>query len=126
MSAAKVESARDTLLAYNPGERRPSQVADHVRQRDGADLAVRHRRQWSRQLRRYLVNDAAYFANKPLVDGTVLLFDGQATVYINQGCYRCLFEAAPTGRRSQAAPRLVAVGAITGIVGSIQATEVMG
>ena len=38
---------------------------------------------------RYLVNDASYLSNKPLVDGSILLFDGQATVYIpGQGCYR--------------------------------------
>ena len=30
---------------------------------------------------RYLVNDAAYLSNKPLVDGSILLFDGMATVF---------------------------------------------
>ena len=72
------------------------------------------------------MNDAAYFANKPLVDGAILLFDGQATVYIPEAraATAACSRPAPTGR-GRAAPRLV-LGAITGIVGSIQATEVMG
>src|SRR2546425_12347114 len=45
---------------------------------------------------RYLVNDACYFADKVLVDGSILLFDGQATVFRpGHGCYRCLFPAPP-------------------------------
>ena len=45
---------------------------------------------------RYLVNDAAYLSGKPLVDGAILLFDGQASVFIpEQGCYRCLFPSPP-------------------------------
>ena len=45
---------------------------------------------------RYLVNDASYLSGKPLVDGSILLFDGQASTYIpGKGCYRCLFREPP-------------------------------
>ena len=37
---------------------------------------------------RYLINDAAYLSNKPLVDGSILIFDGRATTYVPcKGCY---------------------------------------
>jgi len=45
---------------------------------------------------RYLVNDACVFLKKPLVDGSILFFEGQATVYLpGRGCYRCLYPAPP-------------------------------
>ena len=43
---------------------------------------------------RYLVNDAAFFANKPLVSASVHKFQGQLTVFWHKskgGCYRCLY-----------------------------------
>ena len=46
---------------------------------------------------RYLVNDACFLLSKPLVDGSIFRFEGQASIYLpGQGCYRCLF---PTRRR---------------------------
>ena len=48
---------------------------------------------------RYLINDACYLSNKPLVDGSILIFDGQTTVFIpGQGCYRCLFPLTASSR----------------------------
>ena len=49
---------------------------------------------------RYLVNDASYLSGKPLVDGSILLFDGQASVFVpGNGCYLPLSHAAR--RRAQ-------------------------
>ena len=52
---------------------------------------------------RYLVNDAAYLLGKPLVDGSIFRFEGQATVFMpGKGCYRCLFPSPPPpGRRPE-------------------------
>ena len=74
---------------------------------------------------RYLVNDAAYLSSKPVVDGSILIFDGQVTVYEpGKGCYRCLFpEPPPPGLVPNCAEAGV-LGALTGTIGSIQATEV--
>jgi molybdopterin/thiamine biosynthesis adenylyltransferase len=74
---------------------------------------------------RYLVNDACYLSGKTLVDGAILLFDGQATVYEpGKGCYRCLYPDPPPPGLVPSCAEAGVLGAITGIVGSIQATEV--
>ena len=47
---------------------------------------------------RYLVNDACVFLRKPIVDGSIFRFEGQATIYAcdSEGpCYRCLYPAPP-------------------------------
>ena len=73
---------------------------------------------------RYLVNDACYFLKKPLVDGSILRFDGQVTTYLpGEGCYRCVFpEPPPPGEVPNCADAGV-LGSMCGWVGSIQATE---
>ncbi len=73
---------------------------------------------------RYLVNDACYLLGKPLVDGSILLFDGQATVYLpGKGCYRCLFPSPPPPGEVPSCAEAGVLGALTGLVGSIQAIE---
>lgn len=73
---------------------------------------------------RYLVNDASYFLRKPLVDGSILQFDGQATVFVpGQGCYRCLFPTPPPPGAVPNCAEAGVLGALTGVVGSIQAIE---
>jgi adenylyltransferase/sulfurtransferase len=70
------------------------------------------------------VNDAAYLAGKPLVDGSILLFDGQATVYLpGRGCYRCLFPEPPPPGEVPSCAEAGVLGMLPGLVGSIQATE---
>ena len=46
---------------------------------------------------RYLVNDAAFFAGKPVVHGSIFQFEGQASVFTPHAgpCYRCLFPTPP-------------------------------
>ena len=75
---------------------------------------------------RYLVNDACYLLGKPLVDGSILIFDGQATVFIpGHGCYRCLFPSPPPPGMVPNCAEAGVLGALTGLVGSIQATEAL-
>lgn len=75
---------------------------------------------------RYLINDACYLAGKPLVDGSILIFDGQATVFIpGKGCYRCLFPSPPPPGMVPNCAEAGVLGALTGLVGSIQAVETM-
>ena len=124
--APKVESARDTILAYNPdvdvvthntplnAENALDIFADYDIIVSGADnFAVR-----------YLINDAAYLSNKPLVDGSVLIFDGRATVYQpGQGCYRCVFPDPPPPGEVPNCAEAGVLGMMPGLVGTIQATE---
>ena len=124
----KVISAKETLNAYNPDtnvvvHETPITSDNAMELMAQYDIIVNGADNFTT---RYLVNDAAYFSKKPLVDGAILLFDGQATVYIpGQGCYRCLFEAPPPPGAVPSCAEAGVLGAITGIVGSIQATEVM-
>jgi adenylyltransferase/sulfurtransferase len=75
---------------------------------------------------RYLVNDTCFFLKKPLIDGSILLFDGQVTVYLpDQGCYRCLYPAPPPPGMVPSCAEAGVLGALCGTVGTIQATEVL-
>ena len=75
---------------------------------------------------RYLINDACYLLNKPLIDGSILIFDGTVTVFLpGKGCYRCLFPTPPPPGEVPNCAEAGVLGALTGLVGSIQAVEAM-
>ncbi len=76
---------------------------------------------------RYLVNDACVMLGKPLVSGAILKFEGQVTTILpGEGhCYRCLFEQPPPPGLVPSCQEAGVLGAITGVVGSLQATEVL-
>ena len=124
----KLESAQDNLKAYNPdvnvvlhGSRLESHNAMEVIGQ--YDLVINGADNFAT---RYLVNDACYLLGKPLVDGSILIFDGQSTVYIpGQGCYRCLFPSPPPPGMVPNCAEAGVLGALTGLVGSIQATEAL-
>ena len=124
----KVQSAYDNIKSYNPDVN----VVLHETRLDSGnameiigqyDLVINGADNFAT---RYLVNDACYLLNKPLIDGSILIFDGQATVFLpGEGCYRCLFpEPPPPGMVPNCAEAGV-LGALTGLVGSIQATEAL-
>ena len=73
---------------------------------------------------RYLVNDAAYMMGKPLVDGSVLRFEGMATVFQpGRGCYRCLYPTPPPPEMAPSCSEAGVLGVLPGLIGLIQATE---
>ncbi|XP_037945991.1 adenylyltransferase and sulfurtransferase MOCS3 [Teleopsis dalmanni] len=75
---------------------------------------------------RYLLNDACVLLNKPLVSGSALQLDGQLTVY-HYGktgpCYRCLFPVPPPPKTVTNCGDGGVLGAVTGVIGSLQALE---
>jgi len=76
---------------------------------------------------RYLVNDACVLTGRPNVYGSIFRFEGQASVFATeQGpCYRCLYpEPPPPGLVPSCAEGGV-LGILPGLVGVIQATEVI-
>src|SRR6201987_3940064 len=76
---------------------------------------------------RYLVNDACVLTGKPNVYGSIFRFEGQASVFATEDgpCYRCLYpEPAPPGLVPSCAEGGV-LGILPGLVGVMQATEVI-
>jgi sulfur-carrier protein adenylyltransferase/sulfurtransferase len=76
---------------------------------------------------RYLVNDACVLLSKPNVYGSVFRFEGQASVFATREgpCYRCLYpEPPPPGMVPSCAEGGV-LGILPGLIGIIQATEVI-
>lgn len=74
---------------------------------------------------RYLNNDAAFFAGRPLVYGSIFKFEGQVSVFdpAHGGpCYRCLFPEPPPGGVPNCGEAGV-FGALCGVIGSLQAME---
>jgi molybdopterin/thiamine biosynthesis adenylyltransferase/rhodanese-related sulfurtransferase len=76
---------------------------------------------------RYLVNDACVLLDKPNAYGSIFRFEGQASVFATKEgpCYRCLYpEPPPPGLVPSCAEGGV-LGILPGLVGTIQATEVI-
>jgi adenylyltransferase/sulfurtransferase len=76
---------------------------------------------------RYLVNDACVLAGKPNVYASIFRFEGQASVFATEDgpCYRCLYpEPPPPGLVPSCAEGGV-LGILPGLLGVIQATEVI-
>jgi len=77
---------------------------------------------------RYLVNDAAHLAQKPLVYGAIFQYEGQVSVFHTAAgtpCYRCLFPDIPPPGAVPNCAEAGVLGALCGIVGSMQAMEVL-
>ena len=126
----KGESARDTIKSINPGV----EVVLHS-VRLSAENAMDIIRQYDVVVdgtdnfpTRYLTNDACVLLKKPNVYGSIFRFEGQASVFaphLGGPCYRCLYpEPPPPGMVPSCAEGGV-LGVLPGIVGCIQATEIL-
>ncbi len=75
---------------------------------------------------RYLNNDAAFFTRRPLVYGSVYKFEGQVAVFDSAHggpCYRCLFPVPPESGSVPGCGEAGVLGALCGVIGSLQALE---
>ena len=124
----KVQSAKETLLAHNPNidvilHEAPLTSDNAFEIIAQYDIVVNGADNFAT---RYLVNDACYLLRKKLVDGSILMFDGQAATYLpGQGCYRCLYPAPPPPGMVPSCAEAGVLGAMCATIGSIQATEVL-
>ncbi len=133
IGTAKVESARERLAALNPRVRveavRERITADNVeRLLEGVDVVMDGSDNFPL---RYLLNDACVKLRKPLVYGAVQRFEGQASVFDagrhrgHRPCYRCLFPEPPPPQFAPSCAEAGVLGVLPGIVGLLQATEVI-
>jgi len=76
---------------------------------------------------RYLVNDACILSGKPLSHGGIFRFDGQVITILpgKSACYRCLFSEPPPPGLVPSCQEAGILGAVAGIIGTIQANEVI-
>lgn len=76
---------------------------------------------------RYLINDACVLLGKPTVYGSIFQFEGQASVFYAKAgpCYRCLYPAPPPPGLVPSCAEGGVVGVLPGIIGTIQAAEVI-
>ena len=77
---------------------------------------------------RFLVSDACVLARRTLVSAAVLRFDGQLSTFkphLGGPCYRCLHPAPPPDGMIASCSEAGILGAVTGVMGSLQATEAL-
>jgi len=125
----KVDSAKDRLNAINPDVKvipynirlTSANILDIIK---GYDMVVDGSDNFPT---RYLVNDACVFSNKPLSHGGIFRFDGQAITILphKSACYRCLFSEPPPPGLVPSCQEAGILGAVAGIIGVIQANEVL-
>jgi len=127
LGALKAESAKETWEGLNSDTRVIAHTvrltAGNVREILGDyDVVVDGSDNFAT---RYLVNDACVLLKKTLISGAVYRFEGQLlAVYPGEGpCYRCLFETPPPPGAVPSCQEAGVLGAVPGVIGTLQATE---
>ncbi|HEY4484696.1 MAG TPA: molybdopterin-synthase adenylyltransferase MoeB [Nitrospiria bacterium] len=125
----KVESGRDKMLAINPEVK----VVAHP-ERFTAKNALALLKDYDIVLdgtdnfpAKFLINDACYFARKPLVHGGILRFDGQVFTILpgQSACYRCIHRQPPPTGLIPTCQEAGVLGVLAGVIGTLQATEAL-
>jgi molybdopterin/thiamine biosynthesis adenylyltransferase/rhodanese-related sulfurtransferase len=125
----KVDSARRTLFEVNPDVK----VRTYNLHLDAAnildifkdyDVIVSGSDNFTTA---YMVNDAAVMLKKPVVYGSIFRFEGQISTFIpyEGPCFRCLYPSATPPELAPSCDEAGVLGVLPGVVGLIQATEVV-
>lgn len=123
----KVQSAAETITAMNPGVKvntyqifvYSSNIRELIREYDfvidGTDNFPA----------KFLINDACVLEKKPFSHAGIIRFKGQLMTYIpGQGpCYRCVFKDPPPKDAVPTCKQAGVIGAMGGVIGSLQAME---
>ncbi len=125
----KAESGRERLLALNPliqvdaycdcfNEKTAEQISA------GYDILVDCTDNFST---RYLINDLCVLTRRPDVYGAIYRFEGQVSVFDARfgPCYRCIFPEPPPPELSPSCSEAGVFGVLPGVIGSLQAVEVI-
>ncbi len=124
---AKVQSAKETMEAINPdvtvntyrtfvdSENIMELIKDYDFIIDGTDNFPA----------KFLINDACVMAKKPFSHAGIIRFKGQLMTYVpGQGpCYRCVFKNPPPKDAVPTCKQAGVIGAMGGVIGSLQAME---
>lgn len=124
----KVESAKEKMLAINPdikvnaikeflfSDNALDIIKDYDFVIDGTDnFPVK-----------FLINDACVMLKKPYSHGGILRFRGQTFTYVpGSTCYRCMFKEPPPVGAVPTCSQAGVLGAIAGMLGTIQAAEAL-
>ncbi|GAA0784627.1 molybdopterin-synthase adenylyltransferase MoeB [Roseibium denhamense] len=136
LSEPKVASAAEFIARLNPNvtvEPYPTRLAGHnvMALVSSYDLVVDGSDNFDT---RYLVSDACFFAEKPLITAAVGQFEGSITTLkpfevdaegSPNPTYRCLFPEKPRDGLLPTCEQAGVLGALTGIFGTFQAMEVI-
>ena len=126
----KAESAAETLAGLNPEVR----VEVHARRMD-AEAAMELIPRYDiicdgtdNFPTRFLLGDACHLLGKPLVSAAVLRFEGQLATYkahlgAPHPCYRCFLPEPPPTAMAPTCATAGVIGALVGVMGSLQALE---
>ena len=123
----KVQSAAETIESLNPDVEvityheyvSSKNIADMIAEYDfiidGADNFPT----------KFLINDACVLGHKPFCHAGILRFEGQLMTYVPDvsPCYRCIFEAPPPKDAVPSCREAGVIGAMAGIIGTMQALE---
>jgi molybdopterin/thiamine biosynthesis adenylyltransferase len=127
LGTEKVESAKAKIQAINPdvtvqtykARATAGNISEIVRQYDfiidGTDNFPS----------KFLVNDACYFEKRAFSHAGILRFDGQLITVLpsETTCYRCIFQSPPPEGVVPSCSQAGVLGALAGVIGSLQATE---
>lgn len=128
VGSPKVESAREKIEAINPDVK-----VDVYREYLNADNALDLIRNYDFIVdgtdnfsTKFLLNDACVMAGKPFSHGGILRFHGQTFTHLpGTACYRCLFDGPPPASDVPTCGQAGVLGAIAGMLGTIQAAETL-
>lgn len=122
----KIDSGRERLQALNPAvevpvyaERITQESLRELLQSEHYDMVVDA---VDDPLTKFAINDACVEQQVPFVHGGILKYQGQLMTYVpGSPCLRCLFPEASAGNGRKNG----VLGAVPGVIGSLQATEVI-
>jgi adenylyltransferase/sulfurtransferase len=132
----KVESASDSARAINP-DTHINRHATRINAHNALELVKNYEIVLDGSdnfATRFLVNDACFLAGRTLVSAAVGQFDGQLAVFKaheqvdgkrTYPCYRCVFPEAPPAGSVPSCTEAGILGALTGVMGTLQALEAL-
>jgi adenylyltransferase/sulfurtransferase len=134
LGISKVSSARDAILEINP-EVVVVEHQERLLQHNAIKLISKYdivADGCDNFETRFLIMDTCHLEKKTLVSAAILRFDAQLSVFKaykkqegDYPCYRCLFPKAPPPDMIPTCSEAGVLGALCGVVGSLQAAEVL-